>query len=656
MADRFPLILNTSANQIQEIASGDQLDLSGNNIANAGVITATTFSGSIAGASNGILGIITAAAADIDDFIEVGSNIQLGNAGVVTATTFKGNGDFVELDVDGHTNLDNVSIAGVVTATTFSGSGASLTGITNANISNSAAIDLSKLATGSLPSAITVASANLVDGTIVNADINASAAIAGTKISPNFGAQNILTTGQLQISGALPTILLNDENNENDFELRNQNGSFIIRDIDNPQTRYTIASSGMIHTFHGAASFSSNLDVGAGIDVTGNVIASGNVSGVNGIFSGNVSVGGTLTYEDVTNIDSVGIVTARAGLKVLAGGANVVGVVTATGGVFVPDNNQIQLGNAAGSADLKIYHDTSDSIIHQDGTGDLRIRSDNSIEFNTNGTQNAIWCDSGAAVKLYYNNGLKFKTTDTGIDVTGQVVADSASFTDDGSSSPTVKIFTDDANPYALNIGNSSYNASSPFGLNFFNNNSGEGYFRHIGNGAYKDYHFSLHDNSNNKLCIKFEGDDQSVELYGRGTKDLETTGTGVVVTGVCTATSFSGDGSGLSNVGISTEQVTPSSNVATLNLAKDDHKIVASGTYTIDVSGGTEAESHTLRIENSGTANVGFSTYFKFPSGGTPSLPTASGAISLISFSVHKVGSVGIATVLLSGASVNYI
>ncbi len=46
--------------------------------------------------------------------------------------------------------------------------------------------------------------------------------------------------------------------------------------------------------------------------------------------TGNVSVGGTLTYEDVTNIDSVGIITARDGLKVLAGGANVVGVITAT--------------------------------------------------------------------------------------------------------------------------------------------------------------------------------------------------------------------------------------------------------------------------------------------------------------------------------------
>jgi hypothetical protein len=68
------------------------------------------------------IGIITArSGVDVDDFLDVGSNIKLGNAGVITATTFKGDGDFVELDVDGHTNLDNVSIAGVVTATLFSG-------------------------------------------------------------------------------------------------------------------------------------------------------------------------------------------------------------------------------------------------------------------------------------------------------------------------------------------------------------------------------------------------------------------------------------------------------------------------------------------------------------------------------------------------------
>ena len=40
-----------------------------------------------------------------------------------------------------------------------------------------------------------IQSAQIQDGTIVNADVNASAAIAGTKISPNFGSQNIATTG-----------------------------------------------------------------------------------------------------------------------------------------------------------------------------------------------------------------------------------------------------------------------------------------------------------------------------------------------------------------------------------------------------------------------------------------------------------------------------
>jgi hypothetical protein len=68
---------------------------------------------------------------------------------------------------------------------------------------------------------------------------------------------------------------------------------------------------------------------------------SGNVSGTAATFTGDVLVGGTLTYDDVTNIDSIGLVTARNGLQVLAGittlngqvsagNVNVTGVVTAT--------------------------------------------------------------------------------------------------------------------------------------------------------------------------------------------------------------------------------------------------------------------------------------------------------------------------------------
>lgn len=95
---------------------------------------------------------------------------------------------------------------------------ASINNIVNADIAGGAAIALSKLATGALPTAITVASANLVDGTIVNADVGAAAAIAatklasdsitntqiksdaaiaGSKIAPDFGAQNVVTTGTL---------------------------------------------------------------------------------------------------------------------------------------------------------------------------------------------------------------------------------------------------------------------------------------------------------------------------------------------------------------------------------------------------------------------------------------------------------------------------
>ena len=52
---------------------------------------------------------------------------------------------------------------------------------------------------------IVVTSTMIKDGTIVNADVNASAAIAGTKISPNFGSQNVLTTGTATAASLIPT-------------------------------------------------------------------------------------------------------------------------------------------------------------------------------------------------------------------------------------------------------------------------------------------------------------------------------------------------------------------------------------------------------------------------------------------------------------------
>ena len=129
----------------------------------------------------------------------------------------------------------------------------------------------------------------------------------------------------------------------------------------------------------------------------------------------------------------------------------------------------------------------------------------------------------------------------------------------------------------------------------------------------------------------------------------------GLRVVGICTATTFVGDGSQLTgiSVGLTTEAITPSGITTHILLSKDDHKVSATGNVTIDVTGGTEGDSHTLRVENVGVATVGFSTAFKFPSGGVPILPNASGSISLISFTVHKTGAAG--TTLLAGASVNF-
>ena len=59
------------------------------------------------------------------------------------------------------------------------------------------AVTMEKLNSGALPTDITVASANIVDGTIVNADVNAAAAIEGSKINPAFAAQNISTSGTI---------------------------------------------------------------------------------------------------------------------------------------------------------------------------------------------------------------------------------------------------------------------------------------------------------------------------------------------------------------------------------------------------------------------------------------------------------------------------
>ena len=120
------------------------------------------------------------------------------------------------------------------------------------------------------------------DNTIVDSDIKSNAAIAGTKINPNFSGQHIINTGtlstgnatatRLTISGTgVPLIDFIDSDNNPDFSIRADVGSFRIKDTTSNVERFIINSDGHIDVL-------GNLDVGAGLDVTGNITVTGTFS------------------------------------------------------------------------------------------------------------------------------------------------------------------------------------------------------------------------------------------------------------------------------------------------------------------------------------------------------------------------------------------
>ena len=319
----------------------------------------------------------------------------------------------------------------------------------------------------------------------------------------------------------------------------------------------------------------------AGVTTIATLNASDNVLSVGGTVNfvsdvsigGTVSIAGTLTYEDVTNVDAVGLITARDGIKVgsgitlsVDGDIFATGVVTATtfSGAFTGDGSAL-----TGVANTNVIFTDKVSLGDNERVA-LGIGSDLSLLHD--GSQSYIINSTG---------NLDIRTGSDSIDIQS--------------------------------------NAGS------------ENMAKFIPNGA--------------------------VELYHNNNKKLETATGGVTVTGTVAATSYTGDGSALTgiSVGIATTAASMSGITTVLDLSKDDFKVTASGITTVDVRGGTEGGSHILRIVNSGITTVGFSTYFLFPSGGTPALPTTDGAISLISFTVHRQGAVGIATQLLAGASVSF-
>ena len=114
----------------------------------------------------------------------------------------------------------------------------------------------------------------------------------------------------------------------------------------------------------------------SGLTGTPNITV-GSVTAASGAFSGNVSVGGTLTYQDVNHIDAVGIITAQQGIQVLANGLDVTGVST-----FKSDASIADKIIHTGDTDTAIRFPAADTFtIETGGTEAFRVASDQKVYF-----------------------------------------------------------------------------------------------------------------------------------------------------------------------------------------------------------------------------------------------------------------------------------
>ena len=182
-----------------------------------------------------------------------------------------------------------------------------------------------------------------------------------------------------------------------------------------------IAGVGVTATVVSVATTTGLLNVTGTTDstssTTGSVTIAGGVGIAKNVFIGaGLSVAGTLTYEDVTSVDSVGLITAKSGVNITGGELTVgsgitmgiAGVATFSGtsDVHLLDNVQLKIGDGS---DFTITHDGTQSKIIDAGSGTLHIQ---------NSLGNIDFASHGSGVQLQINkSGIK----NTGITTTVQL-------------------------------------------------------------------------------------------------------------------------------------------------------------------------------------------------------------------------------------------
>tara|TARA_B100001057_G_scaffold87953_3_gene83940 strand:- start:19009 stop:21078 length:2070 start_codon:yes stop_codon:yes gene_type:complete len=218
-----------------------------------------------------------------------------------------------------------LDVAGIVSATEFFGDGSNLTGVSSPGLGTALSDD-----TTSPLNSIYFTNANLSVASTITVNPPSSASAAFTQYA-NIVLQNDADLIVADGDTFIPDIL------------------GIGTDVDEPGTLTGGAGKLRVDNItNKAGTGSPNFPFG--------MVIAGIFTATGGSFSGNVSVGGTLTYEDVTNIDSVGIITAQSGIHI--------------------DDSIVHLGDT----NTKIRFPAADTITAETGgTERLRITSDGKV-------------------------------------------------------------------------------------------------------------------------------------------------------------------------------------------------------------------------------------------------------------------------------------
>ena len=319
---------------------------------------------------------------------------------------------------------------------------------------------------------------NLPGGTIDNADVNTSAAIAGTKISPNFGSQNLVTTGNVGIgTGAGTSFPLHVVSNDNNTVLRvestdpdanvgpiiellrnsgtpadNDNlGRIDFRADDAANNESTFARIGVVALDVTNATEDARIDftavandqfnpsfsiTGAGVDVTGHATVSSSLT-----VSGTTALGETLsitgndpniTFVDSNNNPDFKIFANASSLKIVDstnsatrlqvnsdGHVDILGNLD-VGAVFDAIGNSTFTGSASFGNNISVTGTSPFiDIVDTDNNSDYKIHNDNGslkVRDMSNSNATRLQLHGDGTFDVYGN-----LDANSGLDVTGNI-------------------------------------------------------------------------------------------------------------------------------------------------------------------------------------------------------------------------------------------